>query len=263
MRRGSPNAQGNFDLPPNMQQHPGMMRSQTMGNMGQMPFPGMMPPMPMMSPGDQAQIQMSQQMTQMMQMQMQWMQQMTQMMGTPMGAGQQMPPTQQMPPMPPNHNPNFLAPPGAPSRPISIGPNLGQRTMSTLSPSMANWNLQGNGNYAPSIAPSERSNVGLAPRYRPVSVAPPDSEIRSTRRASTFTSATLRPWSHVDQSPRLSTFVSKTAGHFTGRKSPLIEDEDDDEQGWAEMKMKKDKKAKTWKMRKEQNGLQELYNGLS
>ena len=40
----------------------------------------MMPPMPM-TPGDQAQVQMSHQMNQMMQMQMQWMQQMSQMMG--------------------------------------------------------------------------------------------------------------------------------------------------------------------------------------
>ena len=116
MRRGSPNAQGSYDLPPGMQ-HPGMVRSQTMGSMGQMSYPGMMPPMPMMSPGDHAQIQMSQQMNQMMQMQMQWMQQMSQMMGGQMSPGQQMPPM-----MTNGSSPNLLAPPGGASRPQSVAP---------------------------------------------------------------------------------------------------------------------------------------------
>jgi hypothetical protein len=254
MRRGSPNAQGNYDLPPSMQ-HPGMARSQTMGNVGPMPFPGMMPPMPTMSPGDHAQIQMSQQMTQMMQMQMQWMQQMSQVMGGQMSPGQQMPLM-----MPPGQSPNFLAPPGAAQRPQSIAPNANGRSMSTLSPSMANWNLAPNGNYAHSIAPSERSNVGLAPRYRPVSVVP-EPEVGSNRRASTFTSASLRPWSQVEPSPRLS-HISKPSVNVVGRKSPLGNDEDDDDAGWAAMKAKKDKKQRSWKMRKEQNALQELYNGV-
>ena len=253
MRRGSPNAQGNFDMPPGMQ-HPGMARSQTTGNMGQMQFPGM-PPMPMMSPGDHAQIQMSQQMNQMMQMQMQWMQQMQQMMGG------QMSPGQQMPPMMPGQNPSFLGPPGAAGRPQSVSPN-GQRTMSTLSPSMANWNLPPQGNYARSIAPSERSNIGLASRYRPVSIAP-DPEALPTRRTSTFTSTSVRPFSQNDPSTRLSSHMNKSAAGQVGRRSPLGGDEDDDEQGWAEMKAKKDKKQRSWKLRKEQNTLQELYNGIS
>ena len=254
MRRGSPNTQGNYDLPPGMQ-HPGMMRSQTTGNIPQMPFPGMMPPMPMMSPGDHAQIQMSQQMTQMMQMQMQWMQQMSQMMGG------QMSPGQQMPQMPPGQGPNFLAPPGGAGRPPSISPTQG-RAMSTISPSMANWNLAPQGNYAHSIAPSERSNVGLASRYRPVSVAQ-DSEMTSARRASTFTSSSVRPFSQIDPSPRLSSHMGKQPVNQVGRRSPLAGDEDDDEQGWAEMKAKKDKKTRTWKMRKERNTLKELYNGVA
>ena len=252
MRRGSPNAQGSYDLPPGMQ-HPGMVRSQTMGSMGQMPYPGMMPPMPMMSPGDHAQIQMSQQMNQMMQMQMQWMQQMSQMMGGQMSPGQQMPPM-----MSNGSSPNLLAPPGASTRPQSVSPIQGQRSMSTLSPSMSNWNQAPQGNYAASIAPSERSNVGLASRYRPVSIAP-ESEAMSARRASTFTSST-RPFSHVDPSPRFSSYMNTP--NPVGRRSPLANDEDDDEQGWAEMKAKKDKKQRTWKLRKEHNSLQELYNGV-
>ena len=248
MRRGSPNTQGHYDLPPNMQ-HPGMPRSQTMGSMGQMPYPGMM------SPGDHAQMQMSQQMNQMMQMQMHWMQQMQQMMGGQTSPGQQMPPM-----MSNGSSPNLLAPPGGATRPQSVSPLQGQRSMSTLSPSMANWNVPPQGNYAASIAPSERSNVGLASRYRPVSIAP-DPEPMSSHRASTFTSST-RPFSHFDPSPRTSSYMNKPSANPVGRRSPLANDEDDDEQGWAEMKAKKDKKQRTWKLRKEHNSLQELYNGV-
>jgi hypothetical protein len=250
MRRGSPNAQGNFDLPPGMQ-HPGMMRSQTVG-----PGPmGMMPGMGGgLTPGDHAQIQMSQQMTQMMQMQMQWMQQMQQMMG-----GQVMSPGQM--PMPPG-----FAPPPAPStvgRPptvhMSSAPQLNGRTMSTLTPSMASWNLgPQNGNYAASIAPSERSNIGLASRYRPVSTMG-DVEQMSARRASTFTSTSVRPWSQMDLKPNVNARPSVSP---VGRRNTQAVDDDDDDEGWAEMKAKKDKKQKSWKLRKGQNALQELYNGV-
>ncbi|KPI46086.1 uncharacterized protein AB675_761 [Cyphellophora attinorum] len=108
MRRGSPNTQGNYDLPPSMQ-HPGLPRSQTMGPGG-------------LTPGDHAQIQMSQQMTQMMQMQMQWMQQMQQIMGgqmmppgpgTPGGGMPMMPPG--MMPMPGMPMPGMPMPQSAPS----------------------------------------------------------------------------------------------------------------------------------------------------
>ena len=60
-----------------------------------MPGMPMLGPQPMVSPDQQAQMQMNQQMTQMMQMQMQWMQQMMAMQGM-----QGMPPAQQMPQMP-------------------------------------------------------------------------------------------------------------------------------------------------------------------
>lgn len=259
MRRGSPNAQGNYEMPPPM--HPGMMRSQTTGNLSQAGYPGMMPPMPM-TPGDQAQVQMSHQMNQMMQMQMQWMQQMSQMMGGQANGAPPMP----MPPgmTTPGGSPNLLAPPDASmGRPQSVqfAPGPGQRSMSTLSPSMSNWNAPPNGNYAPSLAPSERSNIGLASRYRPVSTAP-EPEPGSNRRASTFSSSTPRPFSTFDN--RHSSYVKKPSVSPVGRKSPLHHnDEDEDEQGWAEMKAKKEKKQKKWKLRKGQNALQELYNGTA
>lgn len=272
-RRGSPNPSGTYDMPP-LPPHPGMMRSQTTGalsGMGQPPpsmppMTGMMPGMPpMLSPGDQAQIQMAQQMTQMMQMQMQWMQHMSQSMG-----GQMNPNQMNMPQYPGAQNP-------AVQRPQSIqiqnapAPHASQRTMSTLNPGMAPWNsgppllpsINVNGNYAPSIAPSERSNVGLASRYRPVSIAP-EPDVSSHRRASTFTSASVRPWNSMDGAPRPPAHGAKPSVNTMGRRSPLaIQDDEDDEQGWAEMKMKKDRKQKSWALRKGQNALQELYNPAS
>ncbi|RMZ82007.1 hypothetical protein DV737_g2251, partial [Chaetothyriales sp. CBS 132003] len=271
----APNHASLYDLPPSMQmqmQNPllggargsalaPMMPPQMVGmppQMAGMPpqMAGMppMPPMPpMLSPGDHAQIQMNQHMTQMMQMQLQWMQQMTNMMGSQM-----------------SHGPGGGGPaPGQPPRPQSAMPHLAaplgqQRAMSTLTPSMANWNLASTAtatNYAPSIAPSERSNVGLASRYRPVSTIQ-DAQPAS-RRASTFTSATFRPWSTVDSTSRPLSHVNKPSVNTVGRKSPLAQiDDDDDEQAWAEMKAKKETKQKTWKLRKGNNVLQELYNGV-
>ena len=90
----------------------------------------------------------------------------------------------------------------------------------------------------------------MASRYRPVSVLP-ESENQWSKRSSTFTSSTFRPWSSADL---------KTPNQ-TIRNIPVIVDDDDDEQGWAEMAAKRDKKSKTWKMRKGKNALQELYNG--
>ena len=271
-RRGSPNASGTYDMPA-MPPHPGMVRSQTTGTLPAMGYPpqgmppmlGMMPGMPpMLTAGDQAQIQMAQQMNQMMQMQMQWMQQMSQTMGGQMNPNQMM-----MPQYPGMQDP-------AGPRPQSVhmqqpfAPQSSQRTMSTLNPSMAPWNsgqplpsINLNGNYAPSIAPSERSNIGLASRYRPVSIAP-QPDLGAHRRASTFTSTSVRPYSSMAPAPRSPQHVPKPSVNTLGRRSPLaIQDDDDDEQGWAEMKMKKDKKQKGWAARKGQNALQELYNPAS
>ncbi|OAP55746.1 hypothetical protein AYL99_09898 [Fonsecaea erecta] len=276
-RRGSPNPAGNYDLPP-MGPHPGMVRSQTTGTllsmayplMGAPPMPGMsgvavMPGMPpMLTPGDQAQIQMSQQMTQMMQMQMQWMQQMSNMMVSPMNGPPIMPPAG--PPIPAFARPQSMAMQNSPA------PQANQRTMSTLNPSMAPWNnkppllpsINVNGNYAPSIAPSERSNIGLASRYRPVSTAPEPDMMPNHHRASTFTSTTMRPWSSMEQARRPSAHATMPSVNTLGRRSPLATpDDEDDEQGWAEMKMKKDKKQKTWALRKGQNTLSELYANAS
>lgn len=268
MRRGSPNAQGGYDAPGGMPPHPGMMRSQTMGNMAGMNpmMPGMPGMPPVLSPGDQAQIQMSQQMTQMMHMQMQWMQQMMQMQGMQNGQSPQGP---QPPPTMPN---SFLAPPGQMSRPFSMPSNptpsvpgstrQDQRTLSLLDPTMSQWNRSstfapsvrgpaGGQGYTASIAPSERSNIGLAPRYRPVSTVPDPVY----KRASTFTSGSFHPWND-QHSKQSSSATIRPIDTKTGKAGS----DDDDDEAWAEMKKKRDKKKSTWKSKKGSNGLHDLFN---
>lgn len=322
MRRGSPNSRA--------QEFPGGMPQMNMGPMGPSgPMQGMggMPPHmqnpQMLSPGDQAQIQMSQQMNQMMQMQMQWMQQMMQAQGMQgpqnpeqMAQMNQMNPMNQMNQMNQNQmNNGFLAPPGPNMRPTSMVSNNGvprtvdQRTLSMLDPSMSSQQynnnsrlsfippVQGAGsmnggpgpqqlrqNYAPSMAPSERSNVGMSPRYRPVSTVNPGANPPNNQgaRSSTFTASTLRPWAKKERQssissqspappshqPQKSTTnatltvrpVSSTSmsglNHTPAKLSPEDEDEDD---GWAEMMKKREKKKSTWKMKKENSGLGDLY----
>lgn len=265
MRRGSPNPQGGYDMPmgagPNL---PGRGPQQMPG------YPPMMVQPPMMSPAEQAQVQMSHSMTQMMQMQMQWMQQMTSMMGQNPSMQMPMMGMPGMPQMPPTPNgvPVMQQPPNSTAgRPQSVplqqfnGGNQ-QRTMSTLSPSMAGWarsspavpQMNGNGpGYAPSIAPSERSNVGLASRYRPVSTMNQETENNDWgKRASTFTSSTFRPYTNENNQPKLANSTIRNVHNA---------DDEDEEQGWAEMKARREKKQKSWKLRKGGNNtLQELYN---
>ncbi|KAL8674673.1 MAG: hypothetical protein Q9168_000905 [Polycauliona sp. 1 TL-2023] len=262
MRRGSPNAQGNYGspLPQGMPQMPGMT-------------PGLPP---IMSPGDEAQVQMSQQMGQMMQMQMQWMQQMQQMMASGMQPPPQgMPPG--MPPMPPPHgqqglNNGFLAPHGqmlrpmshsAPGSPALVQQQQQQRAMSMMSPSSSpQWPPRKMGSpsimsgaldahsYAPSIAPSERSNIGQPSRYRPVSIAPIDEHSRPGSRSS---NNLLQPHSN-DQ--RTVSALGKTPPG-PPKKAPS---DDDDDEGWEEMKKRREQKASTWRHKKSHaNNFQELY----
>ncbi|KAL9605113.1 MAG: hypothetical protein Q9219_000047 [cf. Caloplaca sp. 3 TL-2023] len=265
MRRGSPNAQGGYGSP-----LPQGMQPMTPG----------LPPL--MSPGDEAQMQMSQQMTQMMQVQMQWMQSMQQMMAAgmqPPQPGQQMQPG--MPPMPPPHgqlptmNSNFLSPQGqiirpmshsAPSTPSMIQQQQQQRAMSMMSPNLSpQWpprntaspsmmsGVLGPQGYAPSIAPSERSNIGQPSRYRPVSIAPIDERSRPASRSS---NNLLGP--NVNDRRNAQTVSS------SGKTSPVppkkVPSDDDDDEGWEEMKKKREQKANTWRTKKRDgNNLKELY----
>lgn len=282
MRRGSPNAQGAYEMPGGMAPaHPGMLRSQTMSNMPMgYTAPGMVPGMALpLTPADQAQIQISQQMNQMMQVQMQWMQQMSQML---QGQGQVMAPQL---PQPPRMSPDFLAPPGQIQRPMSMPipesegqPRPGQRTMSSLTPGMAPWNRPANfaptvlvsgpgiQGYTPSIAPSERSNVGLSARYRPVSIAPAQAIQPVAKRASTFTAGTPQPWANTDSGRRSKSPGAGSSLRPVGEveRGPAVPDDDEDDEGWREMKQKRDKKKSNWKMKRAQTqdgGLGDLYHG--
>ncbi|SPO04222.1 uncharacterized protein DNG_06905 [Cephalotrichum gorgonifer] len=259
LRRGLPQADGklihNINGPPGAggvdpmtgMPHPMMYG---MGNLSMPQLGGMGFPQPMLTPGDQAQIQMTQQMQQFMQMQMQFMQMMTANQGQGQGAGGSRPTS-------------FAGGPGMmgdmngrqsfmgseyqmDTRPMMMNDQM--RTMSMVQPSSASWiqpmpgyapsiRVQGDG-YAPSIAPSERSNIGLPGRYRPVSHMPPPNPMQ---RSSTMTGA-LGNWEDVQKSG-----LSPSPG--PPAKSGNTSD-DDDEEGWAAMKAKREKKKSMWKGRK-------------
>ncbi|KAJ9209656.1 hypothetical protein DTO166G4_8745 [Paecilomyces variotii] len=283
MRRGSPNTQA---FAPSLGTSPGgLPRPHTMMHMG----PTLAPPQQGISPAEQAQLQMSQQMTQMMQMQMNWMQSMMQMQAMQSGVQPPMNNANLAPPMPPvNMRPMSMPAAAALNNPPSRLAD--QRTLSMLDPSMsARWNnstfLSPNGvnglnapqgqGYAPSIAPSERSNVGLAPRYRPVSTIQPDQ--KPANRASTFTSSTLKPWNDENQRPGFSprsksakptsmatvTVRPISSTDRTSTPSRNAASDDDDEEGWAEMMKQREKKKSGWKLKRGTTGnLGELLHAV-
>ncbi|KAH6604769.1 hypothetical protein Trco_006476 [Trichoderma cornu-damae] len=265
MRRGSPsvdptrlmgsgyNTPGGPGIDPVAGIPPHMMYPQAqMG--GGMPgmMPPMMPPPPMLTVGDQAQIQMNQQMSQFMQMQMQFMQMMA---ANQNGSG---PPQQQQ------QQPPYQQPYGGlmgnqsmvdiSSRNSGMGeqtlePRRGDygsmRTMSMVQPSSAPMAHPGYAGsirssihgYTPSIAPSERSNIGLPNRYRPVSQAVGPTGLGHLQSQS-FSGALS---SLADNKNKTSMrIVSKSAS----------DEEDDDEEGWEAMKNKRDKKRSLWRSKK-------------
>lgn len=251
LRRGSPHMDGPSSIP---------------GSAGFDPIAGIpshlmyqpKPSPPVLTPGDQAQIQMNQQMQQFMQMQMQFMQMMAGQNGNPAGmpggglpspsAGMMagMPPAMGMPgPMGPEMRHSFVGGNDS-SLDLPFSRNDPQmRTMSMVQPSSASWiqpgqpaggfapsiRIQGAG-YAPSIAPSERSNVGLPGRYRPVShMAPaPTPQTGHLRKSTTMSGALQQPSISVTQSGNAS--------------------DDDDEEGWEAMKAKREKKKSMWRSKK-------------
>ena len=276
MRRGSPNFEaqnsnngmGNQGFNPMTGIPHQMMYGGQDGGMNNMPGmmpPNMMPQMPqqMLSPGDQAQMQMNQQMQQFMQMQMQFMQ----MMATGQNANggqpqmnQGLQPQQQMYG---NGGLAYTQSMGDLSNmmnsqqhmepPRQLDPSM--RTMSMVQPSSASFvpghgyarsiNGMGQG-YAPSIAPSERSNVGLPGRYRPVSQAfnPPPGHSRSPSAAGSLTQ-----WDNGKLPVPTKVVRKSTSGS---------DDDSDDEEGWAAMQAKRDQKMATWKTKKEFGDLTSL-----
>lgn len=258
MRRGGPNANGQKFVPGmNAPQGPPFDNPQAMMNaMYNMPGMGMsQQQMPMAPPqltvGDQAQLQMTQQMSQFMQMQMQFMQMMA-------SNNQQQP--GMMPPMQPpyggmsatqsmndlsSRHSMMLEPTLEPPRRMDAG----MRTMSMVQPNSGSSFLPPVGGYAgsihgmpmgytPSIAPSERSNIGLPGRYRPVSHMPAAAVPEPHRRTSTMSGA-LGNWNEPKTKSTIN--VVSTSGDGS---------DDDDEEGWEAMKAKRDKKRSMWKSKK-------------
>ncbi|KAK4861123.1 hypothetical protein LT330_004039 [Penicillium expansum] len=284
MRRGSPN-------------------TQAMHEMGGVPRPYSMMPQQQqqnVSAGEQASIQLSQQMTTMMQMQMQWMQQMMQIQGgqgQPMMQGMPMPPMMMpggamaMPPMGPPSisgpqsmagNPNFRPmsmPTSVLNAPPSL-PHIDQRTMSMMDPNISTRrtgspmpNLSGtpfrpNTGYAASIAPSERSTVGMAPRYRPVSTMQPESNYAVASSNKPFgdenhNPSLLMPQSHIPKS-HLATVTVRPVSQSTGveNRKPGSEDEEDDDEAWADMVKKREKKKSSWKMKRGTSSFGDLLSAV-
>lgn len=243
MRRGSPHLDGPGPMP---------------GAAGFDPVAGipanmMYQPSPMLTPGDQAQIQMTQQMQQFMQMQMQFMHMVAGQNGTPPvmpGANLTSPSVGNLSTMG-GLSPGFRGPEMRHSfvggndsmldLPYSRG-DAQMRTMSMVQPSSASWiqpaqpagyapsiRIQGGG-YAPSIAPSERSNIGLPGRYRPVSHVPPPAPTGHLRKSTTMSGAISGPSISVTKSGDAS--------------------DEDDEEGWEAMKAKREKKKSLWRSKK-------------
>lgn len=271
MRRGSPNMESqklmngsNVDpitgIPPNMMYTGSGQLGMGGGSTGpQRP--------PQLSVTDQAQLQMNQQMQQFMQMQMQFMQMMA--ANQQGGSQQQMPP--QIPPhMLPQMTPQMMQQyPGFGSSPSVVDFSSGQsvmgvptsqprrldpsmRTMSMIQPNTSSSFLQnGNGfsaqgppmGYTPSIAPSERSNIGLPNRYRPVtqtagSVA---GDVPHTRSQSMSGALTLSQFDDIKLKPTVKLVHSA--------KNQANSD-DDDEEGWESMRAKRDQKKSKWRFKK-------------
>ncbi|EGX90395.1 hypothetical protein CCM_06815 [Cordyceps militaris CM01] len=278
MRRGSPNIDAGRPMPPNMYQQAGPggydpmtgIPHQMMYGQGGMNGVGGGHMMPGMSSGDQAQQQMTQQMQQFMQMQMQFMQMMAMNQNQQAPPGMpQIPQMPQMPQMPNNPYPMqqqqglygaTQSMGNLSSRQSVIGlepmmdrfdPNM--RTMSMVQPppqlmghlpgyaGSTHGSISGGMGYTPSIAPSERSNVGLPGRYRAVSqLAVPSS----------------KPSPHSDPSGIMLTVSDgrKSRSSLTVTRKASEGSDDDDESGWAAMKAKRDNKRSLWHRKKPLSG---------
>lgn len=276
MRRGSPNMESQKLGAGSVVDPMSGIPSHTMyggGQLGMGGGAGMQRMSQMPTAGDQAQLQMNQQMQQFMQMQMQFMQMMAtnQQGGAPpqmmaqqmqqMQHMQQMP--QQMPQQPYGGGYGYGAGPGpAPSvADFSSGQSVmgvplsqprrmdpGMRTMSMIQPTTSASFLQnGYGHpgatpqtgYTPSIAPSERSNIGLPGRYRPVSQAGSAAGHMLHPRSQSMSGALSL--SQADDTKSKSTIKLVSKGQHS---------DDDEEEGWESMRAKRDQKKSKWRFKK-------------
>lgn len=271
----------------------GMLRHSVYGS--PMPPQGPVPPMPQQPPfappmGSQYEMMQMSMMQAQMQASMQMMEFMSHLRNQPPAASQ--PAT-----------PQFGMPPNMGAPPMMNHPGAGQRTMSMVDtgaqrmsympppPPIGGVNMRpvsaGRQAYAHSVAPSERSNVGAASRYRPVSMHPPTGS-----RSSTVPPANHLNINLMDDSPRGSVSgLSHAAGHNPSLSNASVsqspgfqrthtaptlsvttaaphndlhptsnlashvtsqddDDDEDDEQAWNQMRMKRDQLKGNWKLKK-------------
>ncbi|KAK5133639.1 hypothetical protein LTR08_007493 [Meristemomyces frigidus] len=298
-RRGSPNQfTGTYNgLPSNMPGlMPGMPRTMSMGSMAgpQMYAPNGhmsgMPPMPMMPQDAQ-----SQQLQQFMAMQMQLMQSMLSMQQQ-MGAPQAQQPSMdylgvplpgQRPAFNGNHTQSFQGPVPGQGRAMTMTNPPSQWAQNQIHqqrpnsampgqymPSVQGLNISGTGaGYTPSIAPSERSNIGMAPRYRPIqtngdaatAAAPATGRSQSMNSSMTlqaFTNPQARENGQGQQKPGNARVAEKPKA--TPKASPRQADADeDDDEAWAVMAQKRKEKNTGWRARNSklaQPALGDFYN---
>jgi len=291
-----------------------MGRANSMGNMAMQSYMPQMGPVPGLpapfTPAEQSQMAAQQQIAQLIQMQTQMMHQMMAMQ-----SGQ----VPNMMPMDPNAmgNGGFLAPPGQLNRPMSMASNspsmAGQGRSMTMTnlpsqwdPNMnnmmprastmsSNLNLPYAGSvygmnlgptphqgYTPSIAPSERSNIGMPSRYRPVSTmdaanGAPDPASGRTKSMSSTMFASQQPMSAPPPMPLSNTTGNavktpkstirviekpKGAPKSSQLRNAAAEDEDDEE-GWAELAKKRQQKKRHRATRTQSTepALSEIYQG--
>ena len=145
-----------------------------------------------------------------------------------------------------------------------------QERRASYAPSMMSGAL-GNGpgpSYTPSIAPSERSNVGMPSRYRPVSIAPSamGEEVHSNGHRpgsamsmSMSSNNQLRPASRQLNVPNTLRPVSQLSGGSNPAAKKKQENEsDEEEEGWEEMKAKREAKKRE-RLGKKQGSLLDVY----
>lgn len=223
--------------------------------MGMPTAPQMMQPAPGQTPQDQMDFMRMQMQMHMMQMQM--------MNGglapAPLAPGSAMN-GQRTSTMTGTRPPNLQVP-GIPGRPMTSA----GRTMSLLDPNAAPWrNSNGlGGGYTPSIAPSERSNIGLPGRYRPVSTAQNENNGSvSGKTPSVFgllTGGDPSRWSNGNASTTVkgaeSVAPTFRAVNSMGLKKMEMgkgdeEREEDEEAAWKALKVKREAKRGKWREKK-------------
>ena len=160
-----------------------------------------------------------------------------------------------------------------PSSTSNASPQLGRTTPNSVN--MLGSNLQAQRRptpttYAPSIAPSERSNIGQPSRYRPVSTynLPSTSTTPSAFNNNPITQRQSRMYSannpaassshlSVVDPNRIITKQDKGKQPAFKRKVAKAqeEDEEDEEEGWAELKRKTMERKEKWRVSRSLNKL--------